>query len=493
MTIASPTSAQLLARGRELRAAQRHLDAADCLSQAVELNLADMQALRLLADTLSTLRRYAGAAEAFAPVARKTKNPAELVQLAQFHDASGNLDAALAIYDRIKLPDRSATADIHVLKAGALLARARRQEARTEIGKALGLHPSNASLRLFIAKNFLAEFGAREQADWIAHRLASPKASRIATIDRARLYFAQGLALERLKDYPAAFTAIERANQLCAPKDFSADAQVEQVATSITAHFTKARLAQLAPAGHPSRKPVFVTGMPRSGTTLVEQIIAAHPLAASVGEFELLAHLKQSFVSLQQRDLTRAGNAWLDAATALAPASERIVDKSISTLMNIGLALVLFPNARIVIVRRHPMDVFWSAYREMFGTGAMTFSYSPHSLVRRIAVAEREAEEWQKREPTRISTVFYERLASEPEPHARALIDHAGLDWNDACLEFHKADTVVRTASMAQVREQVYTSSMNRWRAYETRLAPVAQALKHQIAAYEHNLESSRP
>ena len=268
---------------------------------------------------------------------------------------------------------------------------------------------------------------------------------------------------------------------------------MEQVAAGIAQHFTRARLAQLATAGHPSQVPVFVTGMPRSGTTLVEQIIARHPDAGSTGEFELLPHLKQSVTSLQSGDIRRAADAYLSAMTGLAPGKARVVDKSISTLLHTGLALLLFPKARIVMVRRHPMDVFWSAYREMFGPGVLTFSYTPQALVRRILIAEQLADEWQARCPDRILTVEYERLAADPAAQARRLIAHTGLDWTDACLDQKTAETVVRTASMAQVRKAIYTSSVGKWQAYANRLAPVAEALKPAIAAHEARLKAATP
>ncbi len=210
-----------------------------------------------------------------------------------------------------------------------------------------------------------------------------------------------------------------------------------------------------------------------------------------MGELELLPHLKQSIVSLKAADIARASSAYLEAAQALSPDTARIVDKSISTLLHTGIALLLFPKARFVFVRRHPMDIFWSAYREMFGTGAMTFSYSPQALARRIQVAEQLADEWQSRFPDRIISVNYEDLTRNQEAQSRRLISHVGLEWDDACLNFQSASNVVRTASMAQVREQVYTSSQGKWQAYARQLAPVANALQREVAAHEARLEET--
>jgi tetratricopeptide (TPR) repeat protein len=490
MTLPLANIKAALAQAQQLTNDQRHLEALELLRQIHAAQPKDDATARALANTLATLRRYAEAAEVFSTVARRTKQPADLAKLAGWQDAAGDIEAALATWDKVKLP-KPQMADVHVLKAGALLARARREDARAEIDAAFAANSANASLRLFIAKNFLKDFGAEAQADWIRGRLASPKADRIPAEDRARLNFALGLALEKVGDNDNAFAAIDAANRLYAPANPQADMQGEQVAAGIAQHFTKPRLAQLAPAGNPSHAPVFVTGMPRSGTTLVEQIIAAHPQAGSVGELELLPHLKQSIVSLKATDIARAGSAYLDAAQTLSPNAQRIVDKSISTLLHTGIALLLFPNARFIFVRRHPMDIFWSAYREMFGTGAMTFSYSPQTLARRIQVAEQLADEWQSRFPDRIISVNYEDLTRNQEPHSRRLVAHAGLDWDDACLNFQQAGNVVRTASMAQVREQVYTSSQGRWQAYTRQLAPVANALSKEIAAHEARLEET--
>ena len=138
-----PTQAQLLAQAGELTAAQRHLDANTALHHACNLYPGDEKLARALSATLSTLRHHAWAASAFAPLARKSRSPADLAHLAHLQDAAGNLEDALASYDRIRLP-AGAMADIHVLKAGALLARARRDEARTEIDRALAANPANA-------------------------------------------------------------------------------------------------------------------------------------------------------------------------------------------------------------------------------------------------------------------------------------------------------------------------------------------------------------
>lgn len=471
----------LVLSARAHTAAQRHLDALDALQLAGDLAPDDHGIAKQLADTLTVLRRPADAARVLTPVALKSKSPADLAQLASLHDKADNLGECLNTYDRVTQP----LSDLHILRAGALLAHGRKAEALTSIEDAMRTAPDNASLRLFIAKNFSAEFDLAQQTQDIDAILASPDNTGPTAEDRARLNFALGLARERTGNFTEAFRAIEEANRHAAPESFTSDQQLEKVALGIADHFTKARLVQLAPTGHSSHQPVFVTGLPRSGTTLVEQMIASHPDAASVGELELIPSLKQSLVSLQSRDINRCAQAWLAAVPENKSGQARIVDKSISTGLHTGLAILMFPNARFVFLRRHPMDIYWSAYREMFGTNAITFTYTPQSLVRRIKFSEHIMSLWQQRFPDRILTVRYEDVVSDTEAHTRNIIAHTGLEWSDDCLDFHKSQSVVRTASMTQVRQPVYKSSIGKWQAYRTQLSPVTSALADQISDYE--------
>ncbi len=471
----------LVLSARAHTSAQRHLDALDAIQLAHDLVPDDHNIAKQLADTLNLLRRPADAAAILAPITRKSKTPAGLAHLADLHDRAGNLEQCLASFDSITKP----LPDLYVLKAGALLVRGRKAQARALIDEAVLATPSNASLRLFIAKNFGSDFDPTEQAEQIGAILAASDAGGLSSEDRARLNFALGLAHERNGNFEAAFQAIEAANQQVASPGFANDDQLEKMASGIAGYFTKARLAQLAPAGHSSRQPVFVTGLPRSGTTLVEQIVASHPDAASAGELELIPSLRQSLVSLLSRDIMRCSEAWLAAIPGIKAGKARIVDKSISTALHTGIAMLMFPNARFIFMCRHPMDVFWSSYREMFGTNALTFTYSPQALVRRIRFSQHIMSTWQNRFPDRILAVRYEDIVSDPEPQSRKIIAHTGLEWSNKCLDFHTSDTPVRSASMAQVREPVYTTSVGRWQSYRSQLAPVAAALGDLIADYE--------
>lgn len=471
----------LVLSARAHAAAQRHLDAHDALQLAHELTPDDHGIAKQLAETLTILRRPADAARILAPAVRKSKSPADLAQLASLHDRAGNLEECLATYERVNL----AGADLHVLKAGALLAHGRATDARAAIDEAIRANPDNASLRLFIAKNFSSDFDPAQQVHEIDAILAAPENTKLALEDRARLNFSLGLAHERTGNFTESFRAIEEANRLAAPENSSSDQQLENVALGIAEHFTKPRLAQLAPAGHTSSQPVFVTGLPRSGTTLVEQIIASHPDAATVGELELIPSLKQSMVSLKSHDINRCAQAWLTAIPECKSDKLRVVDKSISTVLHTGLAMLMFPKARFVFVKRHPMDIYWSAYREMFGANALTFSYAPPALIRRIQLSDHIMSLWQQRFPDQILTQRYEDIVADTEAEIRNVIAHTGLNWSDDCLEFHKSETVVRTASMAQVREPVYKSSVGKWQAYRSQLTPVTSALGDLIADYE--------
>jgi hypothetical protein len=248
--------------------------------------------------------------------------------------------------------------------------------------------------------------------------------------------------------------------------------------------------AARANIGETSEVPVFVLGMPRSGTTLVEQIIASHPAAHGAGELEELGWLAANMPKLtggtapypEAARLIDATNAksiaaqYLEPLIARAPAARRITDKMPGNFIRIGLIAVLFPKARIVHVRRHPLDTCLSCFFQHFGRGHH-FSYDLGHLGHYYTQYQRLMAHWARVLPGRIFDVQYEDVVSKQEETSRAIIAHCGLDWDPKCLAFHEHERQVRTASFWQVRQPLYASSVGRWQAYEKHLGPLKAAL----------------
>lgn len=244
-------------------------------------------------------------------------------------------------------------------------------------------------------------------------------------------------------------------------------------------------------AGNPSDRPIFIVGMPRSGSTLVEQILSAHPEIHGAGEVKYLSNslhaLRDRFPSLSRypdmvSELTEGqygalAQDYLGRISNQAGSAARITDKLLTNYYFVGLIHLLFPNARIINTRRNPIDNCLSAFTKLFKDD-MPHSYDLGELGRYYKKYEELMEHWNKVLPEGVMmTVVYEDVVSDTEGLARKLIDFVGLPWDESCLKFHESTRPVKTASVAQVRKPIYTGSVERWRRYGPGLAPLIEAL----------------
>jgi tetratricopeptide (TPR) repeat protein len=241
----------------------------------------------------------------------------------------------------------------------------------------------------------------------------------------------------------------------------------------------------------PDTRPVFVVGLQRSGTTLVEQILASHPQIHGAGElrdvgqiFEALPQIvgppsRDSFDALNWLSAISANAAagrYLDKLAALAPATAlRVVDKSPDNIRFLGLIAVLWPGARVIICDRDLRDVAISCWQTGY---AFRWSGNWDHIARRFAIYQRILDHWTETRPLDWLDMRYEDLIDDLEGQARRMIDFVGLEWNSACVRFHSTKRVVRTPSLAQVRQPIHAQSVGRWRNYEVALAPFFSALE---------------
>jgi hypothetical protein len=243
--------------------------------------------------------------------------------------------------------------------------------------------------------------------------------------------------------------------------------------------------------GCQSPLPVFVIGMPRSGTTLIEQILASHPAIHGAGElsdFDQLAQhmcdadgkpfrLPEDTRVLQPDDLLKLGESYVAGLQCLTPGAERVTDKMPANFLYAGLIHLALPRARIVHVLREPRDTCLSCYSKLF-TEEQNFTYDLGELGRYYRKYAELMAHWRDVLPeARMLEIRYEDVIADLEGSARRLVDHCGLDWDPRCISFHEAGRPVRTASAAQVRRPIYRTSLGRWRAYESHLAPLVAEL----------------
>jgi tetratricopeptide (TPR) repeat protein len=234
--------------------------------------------------------------------------------------------------------------------------------------------------------------------------------------------------------------------------------------------------------------PVFVVGLPRSGTTLVDRILSSHSAVDSLGEINNFAYSlmhtigqagdKLTLIDLSAEiDFGELGRRYVDSVRRYGKAGPLLIDKTPLNYLYVGLIHLALPNVRIVHVRRDPMDSCYGMYRTLFRAG-YPFSYDLDDLSRYYLAYHELMNHWRSAIPDAFLEVQYERLVEDQEQVSREIIDYCGLDWEPECLEFHKNASAVSTASSAQVRRPIYTDALRRWRRYQEQLQPLVDKLK---------------
>jgi tetratricopeptide (TPR) repeat protein len=301
--------------------------------------------------------------------------------------------------------------------------------------------------------------------------------------DKATLAFALGRGLDACGAYEAAFVAYESANRFSrasAPPGqgrYDRLAQERRIDQLIRAHDHPADTRASEAGGRP---PIFICGMFRSGSTLVEQVLASHPRVTSGGELDLLPRLlaagaRAGPASRSPQARALAGD-YLQGLRARFPQADIVTDKRPDNFLQIGLIKRMFPDARIVFTRRASLDVCLSNYFLHLDHGqayALDLLDTGHFLQQH----DRLMDHWQRLYPDDILELSYDALVANPRPVIETLLAFCGLDWDETCLEFHRSKTAVRTASVWQVRQPLYQASSGRWRHYERQLAPLAAFL----------------
>jgi tetratricopeptide (TPR) repeat protein len=351
--------------------------------------------------------------------------------------------------------------------------------------KALALAPGNSNAHWILS--MLNKAANREHVDEMRRLVEN---GRYPARAQAFLWYGMGKELEDLEDWEAAFDAFDRgAAARRSTLDFDEQAEIrmyEAFSRIYTGEWFEA-----TPEGFESDAPIFVVGQPRTGTTLVERIITAHPDVTSAGELKQFGNAMRrlSRYSQPQRfsaelvegasrvDTEKLGRMYIETSKKMAGDTPRFVDKLPINFMHIPLILRALPNAKIVHLRRNPMDACFASFKQLFAD-AYAHSYNQEEMARHHARYFRLMETWRERFGDRFFDIAYEDVARDVEPNARALIEYLELPWHDACLEFHKQKTAVATASAVQVRKPAHTKSIGRWRRYERQLEPMRRTLE---------------
>jgi hypothetical protein len=324
----------------------------------------------------------------------------------------------------------------------------------------------------------------KEAATLIEQKLADDKLNPKQQQD---LWLTLGHLRDRAGEYDAAFAAYERGNTLLRPH-FDPELGRRLIQQQMRV-FQPDKIDKLPHADNGSELPVFILGMPRSGSTLLEQILAGHPQVYAAGEIRDIMRLSQqlntagsmlrypeSLRSTSKEELNRLAQSYLDRVQSFAPGARCITNKHNPNFLHVGLISRLFPAARIIHTRRDPLDTCLSCYFQDFVIPSFYDKDLEH-IGQFYRQYESLMDYWHQVLTLPILDVQYEELVADMEGVTRQVIDFLGLEWDPACLDFHQRDRVVQTSSAEQVNRPLYTSSMKRWQNYESHLGPLKRVL----------------
>lgn len=428
--------------------------------------------------------------------------------------AQGNLAGAIGHYERA-LAIRPDHANAHANLGTALAEQGRNDEARRHLEQALALSPNHVEAhnslgnidkhegrfaeamahfdraiairpeygQAYLNRSEIKSF-ARQDPD-IASMEAVVHRRDLPAVKALNLHFALAKALEDCGEYAGAFEHMRQANMLKRSLVEYDEAEALEFFRQTTEAFDSELFERLQGAGDPSVTPIFVLGMPRSGSSLIEQILASHPLiygAGELGEFEATVRSVMTYpkdvAALDGAMLRRIGAEYISKLPAAPAGKTRIVDKLPGNSLYVGLIRLALPNARIIHTMRDPIDTCLSCYSKLFTFGHH-YTYDLRELGRFYRAYRDLMAHWRSVLPAdAMLDVSYEQVVGDLEGQARRMIEYCGLPWDDGCVSFHKNRRAVKTASSVQVRKPLFRSSVEKWRRYEDGLGPMIVELR---------------
>ncbi len=363
----------------------------------------------------------------------------------------------------------------HALKATGELA-----NSAAAYRKGLQLKPESGDLWWSLANIKTVEFQDHE-VQLMQSQIKSPRSAQQAI----GTHFALGMALESRQDFAAAFEQFRLGNQLKKRSvEYNAAAK-QELGQRIITSFSKDLLARHTAAGNDSAAPIFIVSLPRSGSTLVEQILATHPQVNGASELPELGQLAlmamgdgdgihwspEKIIELDDQQLTELGDRYIQE-TRRWQQQTHFTDKMPNNFPLAGLIALILPNAKIINCRRHPIDTGLSCYRQLFARGHH-WSYDLEDIASHYRYYDALSQHWQSILPGQFLEVEYEKLLDDQRGITAKILEFCGLEWHEPCMQFFKSKRVVRTASAGQVRQKLNTTAVNRWQHYQNFIAPL--------------------
>ena len=470
-------------------------DAEFLLESALELEPENIQVRLDYIEVLRKRQKFENALrEAQRLHAQEPDNPLFQSHLAVESMQVGDYETAIGLFDSVleKAPNDPATL---TSKGHALKTYGRQDEAIAVYRTAVRVHPSHGDAYYALANLKTYRFTDEEVA------AMSQEVSRPGTPLRQAIhfYFALGKAFEDRRDFDRSFEHYREGNELKRRQTRYRGAQMDAEFEAQKAVCTPALFERQSGKGFGAPDPIFVVGLPRAGSTLIEQILASHsaidgtlelpnilslahrlrsrgPIAAQSAYPQILAELTET----QMRDF---GREYIEQTRIHRQGAPYFVDKMPNNFRHIGLIHLILPNAKIIDARREPMACCFSGFKQLFAEG-QEFTYGLDEIGRYYRGYVDLMAHWDAVLPGKVLRVQYEDVLDNLEAQVRRILDYCGLPFEEACVEFHRTKRSVRTASSEQVRQPLYTSSVDEWRNYESHLGPLKDALGPALTEY---------
>jgi tetratricopeptide (TPR) repeat protein len=464
----------------------RYKDAENLLRRALEL-APDFGAAR--ANLATCLYRQNKPADAIAELDMLIDDDPENVGHANLKAAAlgriGGFDEAIELYGQV-LKGAPHQPKIWMSYGHMLKTVGRQADGVAAYRKALEISPALGEVWWSLANLKTVKF----TADDIAAMQAALARTDISDEDRFHLDFALGKAFEDAKDHAASFAHYDAGNALRRTKIVYDADETSHFVDTLIATFTPELFGRLQGFGHDAHDPIFVLGMPRAGSTLIEQILSSHSQVEGTSELPDIPALARgkdypaSLAMLTPEKAREQGASYIER-TRIQRKTDRpfFIDKLPNNWAHVAFIHLILPNAKIIDARRHPLSCCFSNFKQHFARG-QAFSYSLTDMGRYYADYVRAMAHIDAVLPGRVHRVIYERMVDDTEAEVRALLAACGLPFEPACLEFHKTERAVRTPSSEQVRRPIFREGTEGWQGFEPWLGPLQDVLGNLVSAY---------
>ena len=451
----------------------------------------DPKNVRVHIDYIQALRKRQKFAPALEQAKRLLKSSPDNPQFQSIYAVEsmqvGDYESALGMFDKVleRIPGDPATL---TSMGHAYKTRGQYDEAVEAYRAALRSQPLHGDAWYSLSNLKVYEF----DEDEIERMQAHAHNEDLSHADRVHVSFALGKAWEDRNEFESSFRYYERGNRSKkALSKYDADKMTEELRDQRRV-CTAGMLARGAGTGHPAGDPIFVVGLPRAGSTLLEQILSSHSMIDGTLELPNILSLSQQLrrrgrdrgepdypeilAELPDEELEAFGRQYIDDTRIHRQEAPLFVDKMPNNFRHIGLIHLILPNAKIIDARRHPMACGFSGYKQLFAEG-QEFTYDLADMGQYYRDYVELMDHWDEVLHGKVLRVQYEDVVGDLETQVRRILDHCGLEFEPGCLSFHRTERAVRTPSSEQVRQPIFTSGLDYWRNYEPWLDPLKDAL----------------